>query len=155
MCAWGEAYVLGPNINKPMDPGDVPAAWEASRRAVSLAGEASPVERALIEAMAERYAEAPVPNRAPLDLAYANAMRQVALDYPDDLDVQTLFAESLMDTMPWDYYVDPSTANTSYIDVGASIDMSPSAEERTRRAAWHRASRAWARSESPWMIRCS
>lgn len=108
MCAWGEAYVLGPNINKPMDDADVPAAFEASRRAAGLAATATPVEQALIDALLARYAEQPVADRSPLDRAYADAMREVATRFPDDLDVQTLFAEALMDTMPWDYYEDPA-----------------------------------------------
>ncbi|HEM46462.1 MAG TPA: hypothetical protein ENO23_05380, partial [Alphaproteobacteria bacterium] len=107
MCAWGEAYVLGPNINKPMDDADVPAAFEASRRAARLASMASPVEQALIEALQDRYAGQPVADRSPLDRAYADAMREVAKRFPNDPDVQTLFAEALMDTMPWDYYEDP------------------------------------------------
>lgn len=122
ICAWGEAYVLGPNINKPMDDADVPAAWEASRRALSLAPGASPVERELIEALAVRYAREPVPDRAPLDLAYANAMREVASRHPQDDDVQTLFAEALMDTMPWDYYVDPTTPKPATRQVLAALE---------------------------------
>jgi tetratricopeptide (TPR) repeat protein len=31
-------------------------------------------------------------------------MRELAREYPDDLDAQVLFAESLMNTMPWDYW---------------------------------------------------
>jgi tetratricopeptide (TPR) repeat protein len=122
ICAWGEALVLGPNINKPMDDADVPAAYAASRRALSAAGSASPVERALIEALATRYAEAPVPDRSALDLAYANAMRSVAERFPDDLDVQTLFAEALMDTMPWDYFVDPGTPKPATVEVLAALE---------------------------------
>ncbi len=110
ICAWGEALVLGPNINKPMDPADNGTAWEASRRALDLRNEASPVEAALIEALAVRYAESPPADRSGLDRDYAEAMRDVAARFPDDDDVQALFAEALMDTMPWDYYVDPDTA---------------------------------------------
>jgi tetratricopeptide (TPR) repeat protein len=122
MCAWGEAYVLGPNINKPMDAADVPTAWQAVQRALGNAESASPVERELIEALAMRYAEAPVEDRAPLDLAYADAMRAVAARYPDDLDVQTLFAEALMDTMPWDYYIDPETPKPESLEVVAALE---------------------------------
>ena len=122
MCAWGEAYVLGPNINKPMDDADVPAAFEAARRAGELARHATPVEQALIGALAQRYAEAPVPDRAPLDLAYANAMREVAARFPDDVDVQTLFAEALMDTMPWNYYVDPHTPKPEAQELIAALE---------------------------------
>jgi tetratricopeptide (TPR) repeat protein len=113
MCAWGEAYVVGPNINKPMDDADVPAAWAASRRALSLVEHASPVERALIGALARRYAAEPVADRAELDRAYAEAMVTVVAQFPEDVDVLTLFAEAWMDTMPWDYYENPDTPKPS------------------------------------------
>ncbi len=117
MCFWGEAYALGPNINKPMDDADVPRAWEASRQALDAADGASPVEQALVRALALRYAEAPVPDRTGLDRAYADAMRDVAETFPDDLDVQVLAAEALMDTMPWDYYEDPTRPRPATVEV--------------------------------------
>lgn len=122
MCAWGEAYVLGPNINKPMDGADAPTAYAAAKRAAGLAANATPVEQALIAALAQRYTEAPDADRAPLDLAYANAMRDVAARFPDDLDVQALFAEALMDTMPWDYYVDPDTPRPEAIEAVDALE---------------------------------
>ncbi|MFT5441189.1 MAG: tetratricopeptide (TPR) repeat protein [Myxococcota bacterium] len=122
ICAWGEAYVLGPNINKPMDDADVEQAYAASQRALGLAANASPVERALIEALVERYAPEPVVDRSPLDLAYANAMRDVAMRFPENLDVQTLFAEASMDTMPWDYYVTPDEAKPAAKEVIAALE---------------------------------
>lgn len=104
MCFWGEAYVLGPNINKPMDPTDAPAAVAAIARARELGAAASPRERALIAAMSLRYA-APAPaDRSALDQAYADAMAEVVATYRDDLDAATLYAEALMDLMPWSYY---------------------------------------------------
>ncbi len=122
LCAWGEAYVLGPNINKAMDPADAPAAYEAAQRAVAKARNASPVEQGLIGAMAQRYAPTAPLDRAPLDEAYANAMRDVAAQFPDDPDVQTLFAEALMDTMPWDYWVDPETPKPATREVLAALE---------------------------------
>jgi tetratricopeptide (TPR) repeat protein len=122
ICAWGEAYVFGPNINKPMDDADVPAAWEATQRALAARDGASPVERDLIDALAKRYAAEPVVDRTELDLAYAEAMRTVAAKYPDDLDVQTLFAEAVMDTMPWDYYVDSATPRPATLEVFAALE---------------------------------
>lgn len=104
MCYWGVALVLGPNINAPMDPADVPEAYRASRKAVELADHASEKERAYIQALAKRYSENPPENRAPLDQAYADAMRDVAQQYPDDLDAVALFVEALMDLHPWDYW---------------------------------------------------
>ena len=62
MCFWGEAYVLGPNINLPMAPEAAAPAHAAAQKAKALAGKAAPNERALIEAIALRYAaEAPKP----------------------------------------------------------------------------------------------
>ena len=122
ICAWGEAYVLGPNINKPMDDADVPTAYEAAQRAVALSAGANPVERALIQALAKRYAPEPVADRAALDMAYAEAMRDVARRFPDDLDAQTLFAEALMDTMPWDYWLDPETPKPATQEVLAALE---------------------------------
>jgi hypothetical protein len=55
MCWWGEAAALGPNINAPMDDRDRDAALAALDRAVALKDKASPMERALIEALATRY----------------------------------------------------------------------------------------------------
>ncbi|MEQ8660523.1 MAG: hypothetical protein RLW62_06870 [Gammaproteobacteria bacterium] len=109
MCFWGEAFALGPNINKPMDPADVPAAWAAVQQAQALAARASPREQALIAALAQRYGAVAVDDRAPLDQAFADAMATVAAAYPDDLDVLTFYAEALMDTMPWAYYEEDGT----------------------------------------------
>lgn len=106
MCYWGVAFALGPNINKPMDPADVPRAWESLQQAKRLAAMASEKEKAYITALETRYSSQPIADRSSLDLAYANAMRDVMKRYPDDLDAATFFAEALMDTMPWNYYME-------------------------------------------------
>ncbi len=106
MCYWGVALALGPNINKPMDAADVPRAWEALQQAKRHAANASNKEKAYITALEARYSSQPIADRRSLDVAYANAMRDVMKRYPDDLDAATLFAEALMDTMPWDYYTE-------------------------------------------------
>jgi tetratricopeptide (TPR) repeat protein len=105
MCRWGVALVLGPNINAPMDDSDVSEAHTAMREAVRLAQRATAKERAFINALSRRYAPTPVPDRAPLDAAYAAAMRDVARRFPNDADVNTLFAESLMNLHPWDFWL--------------------------------------------------
>lgn len=104
MCAWGQALVLGPNINLPMDPGDVERASALARRAASLAGHARPADRALIGALRMRYADPSPDDRAPLDRAYAEAMARVAAEFPGDDDAATLHAEALMDLAPWAYW---------------------------------------------------
>ena len=104
MAWWGVAFAYGPNINMPMLPPAVPKAWEALQKAVALRDKASAKERDYIDALAKRYVAEAVTNRAHLDQAFADGMREVAQKYPDDLDAQTLFAEALMDTSPWNYW---------------------------------------------------
>jgi tetratricopeptide (TPR) repeat protein len=104
MCYWGEALVLGPNINLPMDAAAVVPAVAATRKAKSLMHRATPRERALINALAARYSANPKAERTKLDAAYADAMAKVAARYPDDANIAVLYAESLMDLSPWDYW---------------------------------------------------
>jgi len=103
MAYWGQAFVLGPNINVPMSPDDEPKAYEAAQKAVALKAKASPRERAYIEAVAKRYT-GKAADRAAGDRAYAEAMKDVARRHPDDLDAATLYAEALMDLRPWNYW---------------------------------------------------
>ena len=120
MCQWGLALVLGPNINAAMEAADVAEAAAASRRAVELASDASEVERALIEALAVRYTEPAPEDRSDLDHAFADAMATVYERFPDDLDVGTIYAESLMDTTPWDYWTDdgePKPVTATFLEV--------------------------------------
>ena len=104
MCYWGVAFVRGPNINSMMDPESVPVAWEAMAKAQELAAGASEAEQAYIEALSVRYVENPPEDRSELDMQYANAMRELAAAYPDDLDAAAIFGASLMETTPWDYW---------------------------------------------------
>ena len=104
MCFWGEALVLGPNINAPMFPEAVEPAHAAVLRAQALAGAASDREQALIGALAQRYDDRPDADRAALDTAYADAMAEMADRFPEDDEVQVLYAESLMNLSAWDYW---------------------------------------------------
>ena len=104
MCAWGKAAALGPNINLPLGPAAAGDAYAAGQLAVSLAPHASPVEQELIRAVAARYQPTYSEDRAALDLAYANAMREVRARHPEDVDVAVLTAEALMNLYPWSYW---------------------------------------------------
>lgn len=104
MCAWGEAFALGPNINAPMEAGDHAPAYAAARRAHALRAGASPAEQALITAIQTRYAARPPANRAPLDAAFADAMAAAADRLPENDFIQVIAAEAAMDTQPWDYW---------------------------------------------------
>jgi hypothetical protein len=97
MCWWGEAWAVGPYLNGGMRPADAPAAYAAGQRAVRLSGRVSEVERALIGALAVRYApEHPADGRRGLDSAYVNAMAGVYARFPEHLEVATLYADALM-----------------------------------------------------------
>src|SRR5262245_6244345 len=104
MCFWGEALVLGPNINLPMQDDAVKPAFAAAQKARALAAGASPREQALIAALARRYADDAKADRARLDAAYAAAMAKAAAQFPDDNEIAVLYAESVMDLSPWNYW---------------------------------------------------
>jgi tetratricopeptide (TPR) repeat protein len=101
---WGIALALGPNINAPMDREQERRAYEAVQKANARTSKASPRERAYIEALAVRYSIAPDADRKNLDRQYASAMRKLSQQYSDDRDAATLFAESLMDLRPWNFW---------------------------------------------------
>ncbi|MGD1701501.1 tetratricopeptide repeat protein [Dapis sp. BLCC M229] len=104
MCYWGIALSKGPNINAPMNKESIPTAYQAIQKAQKLSPQTTPIEQAYIKALSQRYSAQNFENRQRLDMAYANAMRELFQQYPNDLDAATLFAESLMDLMPWNYW---------------------------------------------------
>jgi tetratricopeptide (TPR) repeat protein len=104
MCWWGIAYAYGPHVNAGMDSASGVKAYEAVQRAIAASSGASASEQAYIRALAARYTAVPPNNRASLDSAYARGMANVARSYPNDLDAQALYAESLMDLRPWNYW---------------------------------------------------
>ena len=102
MCAWGIALTYGSNYNSPTDAererGALAAVTQA--RALAAAG-GNDRERAIIGALASRHSASPGADRAALDRAYADAMREVSRRFPDDLDAATLYADALMNLRPW------------------------------------------------------
>ncbi|HJQ99749.1 MAG TPA: hypothetical protein VJ826_15650 [Candidatus Polarisedimenticolaceae bacterium] len=105
MAYWGISLANGPHINFPLVPPErATAAWDALTKAQANAAKGTDTERALIEALAARYANPQPADRAPLDAAYADAMRKVWGAHPDDADVGALFAESMMDLRPWNLF---------------------------------------------------
>jgi tetratricopeptide (TPR) repeat protein len=126
MTYWGEALALGPNINVTSNGKAVMAdddrrnAFAAVTKAKQLMANASEKERDYIMALATRYDGDPSTARDPLDIAYMNAMRALHKKYPQDDDAAALFAESIMNTMPWDYWLDgenPKPLGAEAIDV--------------------------------------
>jgi tetratricopeptide (TPR) repeat protein len=104
MAYWGQALVLGPNINAMMEPNDEPHADELIRKAMSLRSSATPREQALIEALDHRYS-GQADQRTANNQAYADAMRAVHGKFADDPDIAMLYVESMMDLRPWGYWM--------------------------------------------------
>ena len=101
MAYWGIAEAVGPNYNDPASEDRFVQAHQAIEKATSLAEGASPSDRAYIAAMSTRF---PADPKSDLRLAaeeYRDAMHQVTLLFPDDLDAATLFAEAGMNLHPW------------------------------------------------------
>jgi tetratricopeptide (TPR) repeat protein len=103
MALWGQALVLGPNINAPMNADDEPKAYALVQKAMELKAGASEREQAYIEALAKRYT-GKAADRQTADRAFAHAMRELVDRHPDDLDARAIYAEALMDLRPWNYW---------------------------------------------------
>ncbi|MCZ6835189.1 MAG: hypothetical protein O7G85_05380 [Planctomycetota bacterium] len=131
MAWWGVAYASGLHINNPqMTEQQSKQGYEASREALQRLEYTTPVEQALILAVASRY-EWPAPeSRGHLDVAYAKAMEQAWSWYPDDPDVGALFAESLMNLQPWDMWEAQGVPKGRTLEIAATlervIEISPS-----------------------------
>lgn len=109
MAWWGIAEAVGPNYNDPADPERFKRAHDAVQKAVELSVGASASEKAYINAMAKRFPADPNANLRAAAEQYHGAMREMAKQFPDDLDAATLFAESGMDLHPWGlWHVDGS-----------------------------------------------
>jgi tetratricopeptide (TPR) repeat protein len=122
MVWWGVALVQGPHINfATVPPERATKAWEALQNARARAPQATARERALIDALATRYADPQTADRQGLDRAYADAMRQVWQRYPDDADVGTLFAESMMDLRPWDLWTQDGKPQPGTEEIDATL----------------------------------
>jgi len=123
MAQWGVAIANGPHINKPAVPPERERAAVAGIAAArDAAAGASPVERALIEAQATRFADPQPADRSGMDRAYADAMRKVWKTYPRDADAGALFAEALADLRPWDLWQADGSPQPGTEELIATLD---------------------------------
>ena len=105
MAYWGYAFVLGPNYNAGMEDDNYKRAYDAIQKAIELSNEGcTQKEKALIQALSKRYVEEPIADRSGLDIAFSDALEQLFSKYPEDADIGTLYAESLMNLHPWDLW---------------------------------------------------
>jgi tetratricopeptide (TPR) repeat protein len=119
MAHWGVAYAAGPNYNKPWEffneadlTESLAKCHAASEQAAALAHRVTPVERALIHALQARFPAGSPPGALETLNGwtddYADAMRAVYAQFPDDLDVAALCADALMNRTPWQLWHLPS-----------------------------------------------
>ena len=109
MAHWGVAYAAGPNYNLPWDLRDeqgqtkaLAVAYDVTQQAIALADRCTPVEQALIRALPARYPQRdPAADMHGWDYAYADAMRAAFAEQPNDLDLRTIYVESLLNLTPW------------------------------------------------------
>ncbi len=103
MVWWAQALAYGPNIN---DVGYAasPEALMATQRAVDFSSKATPIEKALIEAMVARYSADSTQSREVLNQAYANKLKAAYQKFPSSPDVAALYADALMLQHPWDLW---------------------------------------------------
>jgi tetratricopeptide (TPR) repeat protein len=102
---WGVSLALGRHLNMEIDQDvDAAGAFAAIEKARSLMASAPENEKAYIEALGKRCSGDANQDGARLDDEYASAMRQLTARYPDDLDAQTLFADSLLNRHRYHWY---------------------------------------------------
>lgn len=105
MAFWGQAYALGPNINDALpDEERRTKSYEAIQKARQLSKNATTTEKAMIEALTTRYSEDVSVELQELNQSYMDAMNSLSQKFPEDANIQTLYAASVMNTMPWNYW---------------------------------------------------
>src|SRR3954470_12675798 len=119
---WGIAEAVGPNYNDPASADRFKAAHEAIQKAVDLEANASPSEKAYIEAMALRFPADPNSDLRKAAEAYHDGMREVVKQFPDDLDAATIFAESGMNLHPWGLWHNDGTPEAGTEEIVAALE---------------------------------
>ena len=119
---WGIAEAVGPNYNDPASEDRFKQAHEAIQKAVDLSSNASPSERAYIQAMAKRFPADPKADLKQAAEDYRDAMREVSKKYPDDPDAATLFAESGMNLHSWALWHVDGTPEAGTEEIVATLE---------------------------------
>ncbi len=123
MAYWGQALALAPNINDPaIGPDREKQGYDAMQEALRRKARSSARERALVDALAQRFAAEAPQDRAPLNLAYAKAMTGVYKEFARDPDVAALYADAVMNTRPWDYWTKDSQPRPGIAEVRTALE---------------------------------
>jgi tetratricopeptide (TPR) repeat protein len=122
MCYWGIAITEGSNYNDPTNAERETRALAAVQQAQRLAVSARPSEQAIISALARRHSADPSASRETLDRAYADGMREVARQFPDDLEAATFFADAMMNLRPWNLWTADGTPHPGTEEIVQTLE---------------------------------
>ncbi len=122
MAYWGVAEAVGPNYNDPADPSRYKQAHEAIQKAVDLSAKASSSDQAYIQALAHRFPADPKSDLRKAAEDYRDAMREVTVEFPDDLDAATLFAEAGMNLHPWGLWHPDGTPEAGTEEIVSTLE---------------------------------
>lgn len=122
---FGLAHAAGPNPNSryanlPDDPQG--AGLSAIRGALARAGNGTEIERDMINTLFVLYNKDAIPDSKQRDAAYVDALRALRDKYPNDADINTMFAEAYMNTTRWDYWEPDGTAKPGTAEAQAALE---------------------------------
>ena len=119
---WGMSLALGTNINDIAPADRLKQAYTHLAEAAKRKAAGSDVEQGLIDALAKRYVADPTGDQTVREQAYSDAMGALSKKFPEDLDVATLYAESLMNLRPWRLYTKDGTPEPGTDTIVASLE---------------------------------
>jgi hypothetical protein len=119
---WGMALALGTNINDVAPAERLKQGYAHLAEAEKRKAAGSDVEQGLVDALAKRYVADPVGDQMAREHAYSDAMGVLSKKFPDDLDVATLYAESLMNLRPWQLYKKDGSPEPGTADILTALE---------------------------------
>jgi hypothetical protein len=127
---WGMSLALGTNINDVAPADRLKQGHAHLVEAEKRKSGGSPVEQGLVEALGKRYVDIPegvspekfTRDQMEREQAYSKAMGELSKQFPDDLDVATLYAESMMNLRPWRLYKKDGTPEPGTDAIVAALE---------------------------------
>ncbi len=119
---WGMSLALGTNINDIAPADRLKQAYTHLAEAQRRKSAGSDVEQGLVDALTKRYVADSTGEQAVREQAYSDAMGALSKKFPDDLDVATLYAESLMNLRPWRLYTKDGSPEPGTEQIVASLE---------------------------------
>jgi tetratricopeptide (TPR) repeat protein len=119
---WGMSLALGTNINDVAPADRLKQGYAHLAEAEKRKAAGSDVEQGLVAALGKRYVADPTGDQAVREKAYSDAMGALSKQFPEDNDVATLYAESMMNLRPWQLYKKDGTAEPGTDTIVATLE---------------------------------